>query len=267
MNLDQSVIDLAEYLAETYFPQDPIDPIKLADDVNITSSLGSYDDSFDGLLELKGNRFHIFLNQDRLGTLSRPRARFTAAHELGHYYIDSHRRELIRGRAPHPSFTEFQSDYLVERQADEFAANLLMPQTRFVACAKRMPTGLEAILKLSDQFGVSVMSAAIRYALSDSASVAVMLWAETERRWCWSASDVWAITNNKAHKQTRNVPAGSITSELLSDPTASGKDAKGSVFSQWYPFVQPGGPKDQLCTEQAIRLGNFGVLTVLTLER
>lgn len=266
MSLDNQSIELAEYLAETYFPHDAIDPIAMASKVGITSSVGHYEDAFDGLLELRERRFHIYVNQDRLGPPTTPRARFTVAHELGHYFIDSHRLGLLRGLAPHPSFTEFQSDYLIERQADEFAANLLMPPRRFAASAKRIESGLAAILKLSELNRTSVMSTAIRYARTDVAPVAVMLWAETERRWCWSATDIWNITQNKAHKLSKNVPLGSLTQQLLSGSSVTADEAQGSILSAWYPFVQSGSRVDHLCREQAIRLGSFGVLTVLTLD-
>lgn len=256
-------LDLAEFLAESYFPNDAVRPLEIAEINGITSCAGHYEDAFDGLLELSADRFHIYLNLDRLCDPNGRRTRFTTAHELGHFFIDEHRNALIAGVGSHPSFTEFVTNLIVERQADEFAATLLMPPKRFRSVAKQMDVGLKSIALIADLFETSIMSTAIRYARSDIASVAVMLWAESERRWCWSSRDVWEITQNKAHKRTSCVPEGSATRSLLESATNDTTAGRGSVLSQWFPFVSAGSAKDKICREEAIRLGNFGVLTLL----
>ena len=256
-------LDLAEFLAQTYFPNDPVDPLTIADHHGITSSFGHYEDAFDGLLELKADRFHIFLNRDRLRGLTKPRARFTAAHELGHYFIDDHRNALFAGVRPHPSFTEFVTNTIAESQADQFAATLLMPPGRFASSAKRKDVTIQSIVELAALFGTSVMSTAIRYAHSDVAHVVVMLWAETERRWCWSSKTVWELTKNRAYRHSSRVPVGSATRALLNSSTTNVPKERGTVLSEWFPFILPGSNTDKICREEAIRLGNYGVLTLL----
>ena len=256
-------LDLAEFLAETHFPNAAIQPLEIAEQNGITSCIGQYEDAFDGLLELYENRFYIYLNKDRLRDPEGPRGRFTAAHELGHYFIDDHRNALINGVKPHPSFTEFVTDSIVERQADEFAATLLMPPKRFRSVASGLAVGLDSIGAIAELFKTSIMSTAIRYAHSDVASVTVMLWAETERRWCWSSKDVWEITQNKAHRRTSCVPEGSATLSLLESASIDTVMERGTILSEWFPFISKGSMKDKVCREEAIRLGNFGVLTLL----
>lgn len=259
-------LDLAEYLVETYFPNDPVDPLALADTHAITTSFGHYEDAFDGLLELRRNRFHIYLNRDRLADAGQPRARFTAAHELGHYFIDEHRNALIAGIKPHPSFTEFVNNTIAEYQADSFAAALLLPPKRFQAAARRKQASLGSIIDLAKLFNTSMMSTAITYARSDVAPVTVMLWDETRRRWCWSSQSVWTLTRNKAYKDTANVPAGSLTRSLLASPSALAEGSRGSTLSQWFPFVAAGSRNDRVCREEAMRLGKYGVLTLLEVD-
>ena len=261
---EQSYIELAEYLAETYFPQDKVQPLDLADRSGITHSLGYYEKAFDGLLELKNDRFHMYLNRDLLSHVDHPRARFTAAHELGHYFIDDHRNALISGVKPHPSFTEqYSLAFSAEHEADTFAAALLMPPGRFVSLATRKEVSLKSIGELATIFGTSMMSTAIRYARSDIASVSIMLWAETERKWCWSSQDVWTLTKNKAYKKTEKVPKGSATQEILADPTRRVADPRGSVLSEWFPWIRSGSADDKMCREEAMRLGDFGIITML----
>src|SRR5207247_1657430 len=107
-------------------------------------SFGRYGDAFDGLLEHRSGRFHVYANLDRVEREDSPRARFTLAHELGHYFIDEHRNALAAGLAlSHPSFCDFESDLPVEKEADHFASNLLMPAKGFRKLAARAPLGLE----------------------------------------------------------------------------------------------------------------------------
>ena len=263
-NKDRAHVDLAEHLAETYFPHDKVQPLELAERSGVTHSLGHYEEAFDGLLELKNDRFHMYLNRDRLSYVDHPRARFTAAHELGHYFIDDHRKALIGGVKPHPSFTEQYSLALsAEHEADTFAAALLMPPNRFISSAKRKEVNLTSISELATLFGTSMMSTAIRYARSDVASVAVMLWGETERKWCWSSQDVWGWTKNKAYKRTDAVSQGSATHTLLADPTLRSTDSRGSVLSEWFPWIKSDSTYNKMCREEAMRLGEYGVITML----
>lgn len=124
------ITGLTESLADIYFPGDAaIKPSLIAKDYGITWSLGHYEDAFDGLLEHEKGSFHIYVNKDR--QQSRKRQRFTFCHELGHFFIDGHRNALANGLVPaHSSFTGFSSEYAVEREADFFAASLLMPKKR-----------------------------------------------------------------------------------------------------------------------------------------
>lgn len=46
-----------------------------------------------------------------------PRTRFSIAHELGHYYLATHRAFLMRTGVAHPSSSEFRTNVFVEREA------------------------------------------------------------------------------------------------------------------------------------------------------
>jgi Zn-dependent peptidase ImmA (M78 family) len=139
-NQKLSLSTLAEEISNYYFPEGIIYPEKIAADSGITFSYGNYGDAFDGLIECLSHEFHIYVNIDRLVHSQTTRARFTFAHELGHYFIDHHRNALKIGRSPsHCSKTGFVSRNLAEREADFFASCLLLPETRFkMHCHKRI---------------------------------------------------------------------------------------------------------------------------------
>src|SRR5690625_5024885 len=72
-----------------------------------------YDDydkgTLDGMTILDGGNFYIHINTANGNKSNHGRGRFTLAHELGHYIIDSHRIGIISGLLePHPSKTNQQ---------------------------------------------------------------------------------------------------------------------------------------------------------------
>ena len=142
--------ELAEGIAEELFPNRAVEPETIIRRKRITLSRGAYGDAFDGMLEHRSGRFHIYCNVARAKNSAR--VRFTLSHELGHYFIDDHRLALEAGLPPHPSLSEYQSDNPAEQEADHFASNLLMPRARFVRAAKQLPVGAPAILSLTEQF-------------------------------------------------------------------------------------------------------------------
>lgn len=262
MSRSNEIESLAEFVAETYFPNDRVEPLVVAGQIGITHNFGHYADAFDGLLEYMDGRFHIYVNLDRLRSPDHPRARFTLGHELGHFYIDDHRNALSGGIGPHASFTDYQSQNPAEQEADSFAAAFLMPMKRFKSIAKKKYPGAAAVRELADIFGTSYASTAIRYARSNTHSVIVMRWTLEERKWCWSSDDLYNITKNKAHRSLEPIPSDSLTMSTLH--SLNGRlDRRGSTLSTWFPFIANGSLEDRIVVEEVIPLGDFGALTIL----
>lgn len=155
--------ELAEAISMEYATNSVLQPEIVATDNKITYSYGAYQNAFDGLLEHKTGRFHIYLNTDRIPK-DHPRMRFTFSHELGHYFIDEHRNALKSGKVPsHPSFNAVISKTLVEREADHFAACLLMPSSRVRKFCLKKPLSSKLIADLSEYFQTSTSSVLFRY--------------------------------------------------------------------------------------------------------
>ena len=89
--------EFAEGIAADHFPTQRVEPVTLAERKEIPVAFNQYGESFDGTLEYRDGRFCIFVNLDRVEAKQSPRARFTVAHELGHYFIDEHRNALRSG--------------------------------------------------------------------------------------------------------------------------------------------------------------------------
>lgn len=149
----------------------PVDPLALAATEShwLVVKSGNFKNTFDGLLEYhpNQNRFLLFFNNkyDSDPRSHHPRTRFSIAHELGHFYLDHHRAYLMSGGKSHQSKSEFASseDDIIEREADAFAAGLLMPTPLFRPCVNQTEPSLDAIKNAADKFCTSLLSTAIRY--------------------------------------------------------------------------------------------------------
>ena len=121
--------------------------------------------TFDGMTIYDNDKFFIHINTDQGNKPKSPRGRFTLAHELGHYYIDSHRIGLKEGLLePHPSTLNHKRFSRIEREADYFASNLLMPEPRFKEAISQKRFSPDLLDHLRDKFNVSRTACAFRFA-------------------------------------------------------------------------------------------------------
>lgn len=172
---------LAEFVADTYCPEEGIIPHIIAKKKGISYCVGDYKDAFDGLIEHCRGNFHIYINAEHLYD-SRPR--FTFAHELGHYFLDHHRNALMNGNIPfHPSFTTYNSSNIVEKEADFFAACLLMPDSRFKQEFFRQRFSMNVLSRLSKKYQVSLIATALRF--SEIGNHPIMVVSSSNNRINW----------------------------------------------------------------------------------
>lgn len=140
----------ARRLAKTYsLVEQPLSVVELASALGIRVEKVPMDERTSGFLRRDGAVWFIGVN-----SLHHPnRQRFTVAHELGHYF-------LHRDQEPFEDGLLFRKDNqfnLLERQANEFAALLLMPPLDFSRALNHHP--IEDVAKI---FGVSRQAAEYR---------------------------------------------------------------------------------------------------------
>ncbi len=262
---EEEIEELATLLVAQSSSKDLIDLKGIAAAEGITVSFGRYRDCFDGLLECRNGAFHIYINADANNGSRSARTRFSFAHELGHYFLDWHRTALDRGVPSHGSKADFESANLIaEREADMFAAYLLLPALEVKKVARHCIDAAE-IIRLANLFCTSLSATAIRCARLNLAPMIVMRWTATTRAWCWSSSTFEQRTGNKAFRSIDKLPADSATRQkLLGIPTEHEKIvSKGTTLSTWFPGVRAGSSYDDILIEECISLGPHGVLTVL----
>jgi hypothetical protein len=262
------IATLAEDIADQYCPIGKVAPEVIIRSEGIGLVYGRYANEFDGIIDHKADQFEIRCNLDRENLPGSPRGRFTLAHELGHYFIDEHRKALVSGVVrPHSSFCDKPSAQVVrEREADLFASNLLIPRKRCAAFLRRARKRLSGIVDIAEKFGVSVSSAAIRYVDDEVEPSIVIYWSRTEDRWEWLS------------RQFRDWHYGQLVGALArlppSSPTRicdalrgrrSGVIGTKTPASTWFPSLTKMNGKEFQLREEAFSLGRYGLLTLLTI--
>ncbi len=251
---------LAEAVAETYWGDGCFDIETVLSEKEIDLYEDEFGNEFDGVLEYADRKFSIFLNLDRGNSYETERGRYTLGHELGHFFIDEHRQPMEQGKLrPHPSKI-LKSDSQIEREADWFSSNLLMPEERFKKAAKKNK-GFLGIKKLGNKFKTSWTATAIRYVKTVSPDSALILWRDGISQWCIT-SEAYYLSMYKG-KTAYKAPRGSVTEELLRSSTTGDIQSKGTLLSEWKPRIPTWSTRNDILIEEALCLGNYGVLTLL----
>lgn len=107
-------------------------------------------DEASGFLNELGDRWCIFINKYE----NIRRQRFTIAHELAHYILHKNNKKLVKDLI----FFRDENNNDEEKEANEFAAELLMPEERVRDYIKN---GCNTIKLLADKFNLS--TPAVRY--------------------------------------------------------------------------------------------------------
>lgn len=149
---------------ERYDGKVPVPVFDILAELGLGPEFKWLDDDVSGYIERKTDgRYHVVINALHPPT----RQRFTAAHELGHYIY--HRSLLGAGvgdtRAYRAANSPLPNSAVLpvhERQANSFAANLLMPRAALSQLSAGDRTKVAA---LAERFGVSQEAMRIRLGL------------------------------------------------------------------------------------------------------
>lgn len=212
LDKQEFITELAESIVEYHFGNDgEIIPSEIANAYGITYSLGNYEDAFDGLLEHDNGKFHIYVNLDR--QQSKARQRFTFSHELGHFFIDQHRNALVNGQTPyHSSFTGFASENIVEREADFFAACLLMPRNRVVRdYSQYRKFEFNIIHDFCKKYQISLLAAIFRLFHLDVHPMMIVHAINESIKWVFTSKDFYYYPKYKK----KRIPEDSIMHEYF----------------------------------------------------
>lgn len=206
-----------------------------------------------GMLIKNGDNFAIgyATNIDNVGY-----QRFTIAHELGHYFLDGHAEALLANDNIHYSNSGTSSDIKYEKEADCFAANLLMPRKMFRSSMRTAGKSLEAILKLSDTCITSHEATAIRFTDCHDDCVAMIISKGSVIEYCIMSPEFKRIPSLTWIRRGESLPRNSYTYEFNQDQ----KNIINQVKKEGHSYLQDwfGGPHELEISEDVFGLGDYG---------
>ena len=193
--------------------------------------------------------------------------RFTVAHELGHYFLDGHYKHIFAdGNSRHVSDSGYSSDDPFEREADAFAAALLMPPGLFKSACARVAPGFKAIETLSEKCVTSLTATAIRYADLSDDPIAVIGSKDNRVQFTFMSDLLKQRRNLTWPKKNSGVPEGAVTHKFNRDPNnveQAKRMTSSTLLDVWFDC---GGTA--YVSEEVVGLGpSYGLtLTILVAE-
>jgi Zn-dependent peptidase ImmA (M78 family) len=239
----------------------PVDPFVIAKNEGILCwEFEAIAPGISGCLMKVGDRFGIFYSNRFSSDGFR---RFTLAHELGHYFLQGHFEYLFpQGVEKHESESGFISDDRYEREADAFAAALLMPEGLFRSVAARVRPGLKAVETLSSQCGTSLTATAIRYARLSDDPITVVCSKDNRVQFAFMSEILKLRRNLTWIKKNSGIPEGTATFRFNKDPNNIAQGKRISSSSSMDLWFDCGGNLEVV--EEVVGLGSYGrTLTVL----
>ncbi len=241
----------------------PIDPIAIAKSLGILVQPKTTTGGVSGMLIRVGNEFGIAYatHIDSEGF-----KRFCVAHEIGHYRIPGHIDAVLAHGDIHESHAGgFATGDPYEREADMFAASLLMPDSLFTREMRSLGDGLQAVEALSRIFVTSLPAAANRYVQKTGVPVAMVVSTGPHIDYCFMSKALQDFDGLEWPRKGQPLPAGTETDQFNADPgnIRAAKRAKAeSELRDWF-----GGKRSISGTEEIIGLGRYGkTLTILSTE-
>lgn len=255
-------LEAARLIQELKIDSLPIDPIDIAARMGILVQPKSVADGVSGMLVRFRNEFGIAYatHIDNEGF-----KRFCVGHELGHYCLPGHIDAVLAHGEFHESRAGFVSDDPYEREADHFAAGLLMPNPLFSRELRRVGDGLQAVQALADLCIVSLTAAALRYIENTSVPAAMVVSTGALIDYCFMSKSLQDFEALTWPRKGQMLPAGTATDSFNADPSnvrlARRADAE-TELRDWF-----GGQRNILATEEVVGLGQYGkTLTILSSE-
>lgn len=216
-------------------------------------------DGVSGMLARYGDTFGILYNTriENIGF-----QRFCIAHEFGHYFVEGHLDHIPFDGDMHHSYAGFVSSDDYEREADHFAAGLLMPETLIHPIIQGQPDGLCAVEAIEREANASLTASAIRYAGLADAATAVVVSRKGIIDYCFMSTALKSLRPEWPRKGTP-VPAETPTAYVAGLPASQRLQARttdDTDLAEWF-----GWRRSISGREGVVALGTYGrLLTLLT---
>jgi hypothetical protein len=186
---------------------------------------------------------------------NRGRERFSIAHEVGHWHL--HRGQSFQCRVDDADLN-LASNRVLEKQADTFAAHLLMPQSLFVPLVREIgEPNFKNLRDLATDFDTSPVATALRLANVNQLPVILASFSQKGKRWSIAAQDIprrWVLKDD--------LDEDTFTYDLLH----KGKECRGLYKQSADAWFQNDDADKYEVREQCVPAGQADALVLLYLE-
>ncbi|HBL6041465.1 TPA: ImmA/IrrE family metallo-endopeptidase [Enterobacter hormaechei] len=160
----------------------PVDCIQIAESLGIKVQGAPLKDEFQGALFITPGVTAIIYNEN---IKEDGRKNFTIAHEIGHYCLHSDREEVQCRLEDVGAFSLTPHGKEIEKEANEFAACLLMPEKDVQQQLLDKNLDIKLVLELALRYGTTVTATACQMVhVSDIPLAVVMLNDDNSTKWC-----------------------------------------------------------------------------------
>jgi len=263
--------ELAEQIAEENIYKGQVNLEKIARTQKIRIVEGEYGDGFLGELIHEKGKFYIQLNTSQYDPKVPGRKRFTLAHEFGHFFNDDHRNKLKQGIwLAHTNDYSMFSGNPLEKEANHFASNLLMPKGRFIKRCGKLEPGFGSVLSLKNTFNTSIECTAIRYISLDVVPSIFIKWnVDFSCRYASYSSSFSGLSGVSGKPAIKvNTPYLREVYDIYdTERDPSFYVERVTTLSKWVGTIPPGSSKDLVGLEQTIKTGDYGGITFLVFKQ
>ncbi|GAB3999482.1 hypothetical protein GCM10028807_49820 [Spirosoma daeguense] len=233
--VEVEIIRTTSFLSKYFSGKGESNLLAICRDERISIITDDYQDFFDGMLAWDGEKFFIHLNTKKGNTIDSRRGRFTIAHELGHYFIDYHNKGIRTGNIPvHASNLSLSHSDEIEREADYFAANLLMPRDKLRALTGGKKFSIDRIIELSNFFNVSLTSAVLRFIEVGTHEIMAVFSKNGIIEYSFRSYDFPRLANN--FKRGSKVPSTTVAGESYLKDNAKYTSIEPIDLEDWFEY-------------------------------
>jgi hypothetical protein len=167
--------------------------------------------------------------------LTAGRARFTQAHELGHYIL--HRLGRSQFQCTEDDMLLWDDGAAMESQADTFASYLLMPLDDFRAQAATERLSLDLMSHCADRYGTSLTATILKWLEHTEESAILVVSRDGYMHWSRSSARARAAG---AFFRTRGMPPVPVPVHSLAADTAVARERHGCEIDAaiWFPYAE-----------------------------
>lgn len=208
---------------------------------------------FAGLLVREERAWGILLSDAD----SRRRKRFTVAHELGHFCIPTHAKRALL--CVSPELSRSNTEKAAEREANDFAAELLLPRLGVQPMIAHGAIDLTRAGQVADAYDVSTVSAALRMCELTRERSAVLYYRDGTLRWAFRFGMPFGLP------ASGTAPPGDTVAHDVVSGRVGCADGREVELARWLPLGNPERWKGDLLESSVLLDAPGEILTVLWL--